>query len=455
MTAWNITPDPAATKAPATRVRYGVLAFLCALTFILYIDRICISQAADAIERDLAISHSRMGYVFSAFTLAYGLFEVPTGRWGDRFGSRGVLTRIVLWWSAFTALTGAVTGLPMLLIVRFLFGAGEAGALPNAARVVTRWFPSGRRGTAQGLVNTSTLVGGAVAPAAMAYLIGGIGWRWAFVIFGGLGVVWAAAFHRWFRDNPAEHPAVNESERRLIAGDAPGDPAGTPHPPVPWAYVLTSPNVWLLGGVITCSAFTSYLYFTWYPKYLQDARGEPAERAGLLASLVLAGGAAGFLLGGYLSDWLTRLTGERRRSLQGLGCGGLGSASLSLYVAVHCDSAVTASLFTMLAYFCACVNVAAWWAAVMAISGKHLGALAGLLNSMGVPGAFVSPLFVGAFVDWQGERGLTGREQWDPTFYAFVAALFLGACGWLFIDASRSIVQPPEKPRPAGGGPPQ
>src|SRR5437588_8570831 len=153
----------------ATRARYGVLGFLCSLSFILYIDRICISQAATNIEHDLGISHTRMGIVFAAFTVAYGLFEIPTGRWGDRFGSRGVLTRIVLWWSLFTALTGCVpkfsfdsgrqlwlplwnTGIPLafnslvlLVLVRFLFGAGEAGAIPNSARVIARWFPSTAR----------------------------------------------------------------------------------------------------------------------------------------------------------------------------------------------------------------------------------------------------------------------------------------------------------------------
>src|SRR4051812_24943797 len=208
---------------PATRVRYTVLAFLCALTFILYIDRICISKAAPRIERDLDISHTAMGFVFGAFTVAYGLFEVPTGRWGDRYGSRGVLTRIVLWWSAFTALTGCVgrftldsgywlnvpwldtvvplllDGFLLLLLVRFLFGAGEAGALPNAARVVARWFPAGKRGAAQGIVNTSALLGGALAAVAAAYLIELVGWRWSFVLFDTLGVVWAGAFYTWFR----------------------------------------------------------------------------------------------------------------------------------------------------------------------------------------------------------------------------------------------------------------
>src|SRR5262245_33660728 len=258
-----------------SQARYSVLTFLCGLCFVLLLDRVCIGKEAAHITAELGLTDSQMGIVFGAFTLAYGLFEVPTGRWGDRYGSRGVLTRIVLWWSAFTALTGCVwqfsldsgyrafgvpllfNGFALLLLVRFLFGAGEAGALPNAARIVARWFPPGKRGPAQGLLNTSALVGGAVAPIAAAYIIDGYGWRWAFFVFGGLGVIWAAAFYSWFRDDPGQHPAVNEAERQLLTDENTAGPGGHAHPRVPWGAVLRSANVWLLGGVISCSAFVS------------------------------------------------------------------------------------------------------------------------------------------------------------------------------------------------------
>src|SRR5919197_5127949 len=104
------------------------------------------AQAVAPIQRELDLTNTQISYVLMAFTLAYGLFEVPTGRLGDRHGSRAVLARIVVWWSAFTALTGTCTGFLSLLLVRFLFGAGEAGAYPNVARVIGRWYPPGERG---------------------------------------------------------------------------------------------------------------------------------------------------------------------------------------------------------------------------------------------------------------------------------------------------------------------
>ena len=177
-----------------TRVRYAVLAFLAAMTIVLYLDRVCIGQAAPMIKKDLGISETQKGVVFAAFTLAYAVFEVPTGRWGDRYGSRGVLTRIVVWWSFFTAMTGAAMGFWMLLAVRFLFGAGEAGALPNSARVLRAWFPESSRGRAQGFVTAAMLIGGALAPKVSQLLIDRVGWRWSFAVFGLFGVVWAVAF---------------------------------------------------------------------------------------------------------------------------------------------------------------------------------------------------------------------------------------------------------------------
>src|SRR6187401_3375083 len=184
-------PALAESETPPAKGRFGVLLFMCTLALLLYIDRICIGQAESSIRAELGFSKAAMAWVFNAFMLAYCLFEVPTGHWGDRFGSRGVITRIVIWWSIFTALTGAAFGFYSLVAFRFLFGAGEAGAFPNAARVVTNWFPPGERGMARGAVTMTSQLGGALAPPLAAALIGLVGWRWTFLAFGVLGVVWA------------------------------------------------------------------------------------------------------------------------------------------------------------------------------------------------------------------------------------------------------------------------
>jgi MFS family permease len=437
--------------ARPTYVRYGVMGYLCSLAFILYVDRVCIGQAGTSMMEDLHLSPSQWGIVGGAFMVAYAIFEVITGHWGDRFGSRRVLTRIVLWWSAFTALTGCVhyfsfeiagvvvfNSFLLLLLVRFLFGAGEAGALPNAARVISRWFPPGKRGPSQALISMSAQVGGAVAPAVAAYLIKHVGWRWSFAIFGSMGLVWAWFFSRWFRDDPAKHPGVNAAELTFITAGAP--PPSTQHPAIPWRRVLRSPNIWLLGTALACSSFYSYMLFYWFPTYLKQGRNAGEISSGWLASMPLALGAVGVMLGGYLGDWLTRRLGSRRWVLRILGSGGLALAGVFVGSSVLHDDLRLTVLWCAVGFFFADIALAAWWAAMGDVGGRHLGALFGFCNMLGLAGGTISQVGLGFFVDLMKQLGYTGRAQWDPAFYVFGGVLLVGAACWLFIDPERPVV---------------
>jgi MFS family permease len=421
-----------------SRARFGVLGFLGALFFILYLDRICISQAAGAIQQELGLSNTEMGQVFMAFTLAYGLFEVPTGRWGDRFGSHAILTRIAVWWSAFTALTAFCGGFATLLAARFLFGAGEAGAFPNAARVIARWFPPGERGRVQGVLMAASHVGGTVSPVIAGYLINLCGWRWTFVIFGSLGVAWAAAFVGWFRDDPAEHPAVNDAERRLLLEGRPASAAPTTEP-IPWRAVLRNRSIWLLGVMVTCSSFNSYLYFSWYPKYLQSGRGVAMIQAGWLAGMVLAGATLGNVLGGLIADRIRNRCSRPAQARRRVGCGCFCLAAALLVASIAASSSFVSAVLaaaSCCAMFC---QHPSWWSSVTELGGRHVGAVFGLVNSLGVPGAMASQYFFGACADWRGSQGFTGREQWDPALAVYVVILLIGGMCWLFVDVSRPI----------------
>ncbi len=410
---------------PPTRTRFVVLAVLCLLSGILYLDRICISAALDSIQRDLKLSNTQASYVLMAFTLAYGLFEVPTGRWGDLWGSRRVLTRISLWWSVFTGLTGACTGLWSLVSVRFLFGAGEAGAFPNVARVLARWFPDSERGRVQGVLLAASQAGGAVAPFLAAVLIQHIGWRWTFAAFGCVGLVWAAGFWSWFRDAPATHPGVNAAELEQIGHRAASSEAPAP---IPWSAALRNPSLRHLSLLMACMSFNSYIYFSWYPKYLGAGRGVEATEAGLMASMVLAFAAAGTFTGGYLLDRVVRGGSEARRRWHGGGA--MFSASVLLGGALLTANPWLAAIFTALSCFAAQLAQTLWWSCAIGISGRHVGALFGLMNSVGVFGAMSSQFLVGAMADALGARGHSGRAQWDPLFYIDVGVLIIAGLLW-------------------------
>jgi MFS family permease len=426
---------PVPHDVPPAPQRFGVLFFLCTLALLLYIDRVCIGQAATSISRDLNLSDSQMGWVFNAFIIAYCIFEVPTGHWGDRFGSRRVIARIVLWWSAFTALTGLAFGFWPLVGIRFLFGAGEAGAFPNAARVVTRWFPIAERGLARGAITTTSQLGGAIAPPLAALLIRLVDWRWTFAIFGLAGVAWAAVFYYWYRDDPAEmNPGASAAvEKAKIKDDA-------EHHAIPWGTVIASPNVWLLGTIMTVGATLFYMLFQWYPTYLKEARGLSEQASGWFGGVAMAGGALGCITGGLLSDQIIRRTSERKWTRRLTGGGMLLAAAVCLLGVRFSEHALTASLLCAAALFCLQVSIPTWWTVVAEISGRHGAAMFGLMNGMGGLGVLVLNILVGRIVDAGKEAKIPLIDVWRPIFDGVAIGLLVGAVCWLLVDATRSIV---------------
>jgi MFS transporter, ACS family, glucarate transporter len=454
-----------------TRVRYGVLGFLAAMTFVLYLDRACIGQALPVIQRELSLDEWGKSLVLNAFALAYALFEIPAGRWGDRNGSRGVLTRIVIWWSVFTALTGASWGFAMLVVVRFLFGAGEAGALPNAARVLRQWFPDSSRARAQGLVTAAMLLGGAAAPRASQWLMDVVGWRWTFVVFATCGVAWAIAFFIWFRDEPAQHPGTNEAERLLIsegrktrkptalADDTlvaePVTDDGKAHGPIPWKRIFPFANIWLLSALVALSSGIYELFSGWYPSYLQQARSAPHELSSWLASMVLAAGALATISGGWFSDWLVERTGNHRWGRTAQAVAGWGMAALAILASIRIDSTTVAAVSLAVAAFGMQLALPTWWACGTLISGRHVGAIFGLMNMFGSVGRIAANAWVGAFADYRKGLGYTGRAQWDPALYGFVLAALVGMVLWGLVDPRKTVDDEPDTEKPplaADGG---
>ena len=204
----------------ATRARYVVLTLTLLLSAIVYLDRVCISTASLVIKGELALSDSQVGYIFSIYTIAYALFEVPGGWLVDRYGARWMLTRIVVAWSLMTAATGLAWSFSSLFVIRMLFGMGEAGAYPSMAWVYARWLPARDRGRAFGLTVMAGLLGASLTQPLVVALLGRMTWRHIFPLFGAVGLVWAVAWVSWFRDNPASHRRVNEAELRIIGAQS-------------------------------------------------------------------------------------------------------------------------------------------------------------------------------------------------------------------------------------------
>jgi len=407
-----------------THARVWVIFFAVTLAVITYIDRVCISQAAPSMRRDLGLSTVQMGWAFFAFTWAYALFEIPGGWMGDRWGARKVLMRIVLWWSFFTAATAWVWNLPSLIVTRALFGAGEAGCFPNLTKSFSTWLPMRERVRAQGIMWLSARWGGAFTPLLVALILNHLSWRRAFEFFGVIGVVWAVFFFRWYRDNPREHPSLNEAEKALLP---PPEAVIASHGPVPWGRFLRSKTVWLLWAQYMCLSYGWYFYITWLPTYLQEARGATLTMGALLAGIPLFFGGLGSLFCGYLSAYLERLTGKVtavRRWLAGIGFVG---ASLCLALSVNIEDPLMAMIAMGLASFANDLVMPPAWGACMDVGGKYVGTLSGSMNMMGNLAGGVGPLAVGYILQ-------ATNQNWALTFYISAAIYFLGAFCWMFID---------------------
>jgi len=411
-----------------TRARRTMLAFALGATAVAYLDRVCISTAAPAIKSDLGLDDAQMGYVFSAFTLAYALFEVPSGWLADRFGARLMLTRIVLWWSAMTAATGLAQGFASLVAVRWLFGMGEAGVFPSLTRAFGRWLPVRERGAAFGLTLMAAALGGALTQPLVVALLSHVSWRKAFPIFGSVGIVYAAAWFVWFRDDPRAHRSVNAAELAAIGTDPP-----TAHPAVPWGTLVRSRNLAALCAMYFGAIYGWYFYLTWLPTYLLRARGFDLTAVGWLAALPLLGIATGSLVGGLLADALTRRFGARI-GLRTPGVIGLPLAALAIVAAVLTQDPRTSAYCLAAAAGLAALGVAPGWSVCLAIGGRHAGVVSGAMNTFGNFGGVMSPVVVG----WC----LTLWGSWEAPLYSVAGFYVFAAFCWLGVDPSEPLDLP-------------
>jgi MFS transporter, ACS family, glucarate transporter len=408
-----------------TRARNIAVIYTIVLAIITYIDRICISMAAPSIQRDLGLTPIQMGWAFSVFGWAYALFEVPGGWLADRVGPRRVLMRIVLWWSFFTAATGWAWNFSSLVVTRTLFGAGEAGAFPNMTRIFTTWLPAKERERAQATLWLASRWGGAFTPLLVAYILQFLSWRRAFEVFGVLGVIWAIAFYRWFRDDPATHPDVNSAELALLP---PARETAAVTGPLPWRLLISKPAVWLLCLQYACLAYGWWFYVTWLPTYLRNARGTSINMSALLSGLPLLMGGVGCLISAALIPRVARALGSvalARRIVAIVGFLGA-SASILVFTRVH-DPMLAMVVLGFAGLFNDFVMPAAW-AGCMDVGGRYAGTVAGSMNMMGSIAGALSPLVVGYLLAWT-------NQDWTLTFYVSAAIYSLGAVCWIFLDA--------------------
>ncbi len=413
-----------ATATRPTGVRWQVLGMLVLLSMITYLDRVCINSAGPAIREELGLTTGQMGWVLGVFAIAYGVFEIPGGWMGDRFGPRVVLTRIVVWWSAFTAFTGLVTGYGQILVVRFLFGAGEAGAYPNSSAAISRWLPVEARASAHGVVWLASRIGGALTPFIVAPLIVSLGWRSVFFVFSVLGVVWSVAWYAWFRNSPREKAGVNEAEIELI-----GAPNTEGHGISVWK-ILTTPNLWAIMLAYHLFCYGSFWYLSWSASYLEAEKGMAAGTLAAFTALPFVLGAISNGVGGVFSDWLIVKIGLKwgRRLV---GAGGVGLAGVLMLVSLGIDDPYWAAGVLALSFAASDFMLPNSWAICLDVGRENAGAVTGAMNTAGQAGSAIMAIAYGGLVETYG---------WNLPLAGIGVLSILSALMWLVADPTKRLV---------------
>ncbi|MGI9137673.1 MAG: MFS transporter [Sediminibacterium sp.] len=408
--------------------RYQVLAVLSVLSMITFLDRIALSSASGAIMGELHISTVQWGWILGMFTIAYAAFEIPTGYLGDKFGGKKLLIRVVLWWSFFTILTGFAHGFLMLLLVRFLFGMGEAGAYPNTSIVLAKYFPVLERGRAQATIWGASRLGAALTPFIVLPIQQKYSWNISFYLLGVMGIIWTLFWVFWHKEDPKECKDMSQDELKLILENRALPNEGEADKTSFWSG-FKSKNLWFLLAMYFCYAIGAYFFQSWFHTYLEKGRHIPKNELIWASSVPYLLAAIGCFTGGWISDKACLRWGKKwgRRIVPMVGLFVAGICIIGASLVTHNLLAII-YLGVGMAFMDVTAPVA--WAVAMDMGGTKGGAISGSMNTAGLTGAYISTVFFGYLASSFG--------YYLPVLYIGIMVL-IGSFIWLKIDATQRI----------------
>jgi len=391
-----------------------ILTMLVLLGVVTFLDRINISVAGSSIMHDLNLSAAEWGWVQSAFILSYGLMQIPMGALGDRYGHRKILSMIVLWWSLFTAFTGMAGGLVSLLVIRFMFGIGEAGSSPCSTGVISRWFEKHEVGKAQGYVWAASRMGGALTPFVVIPVMTLLGWREAFYILGALGIVWAAVWYFYYRDRQPE--TAKETVRQ----------------PIPWRTILHHKQFWIICAMYFFYAFGSWFFFSWFPTFMELGRGFAKSELTYAVAVPFIMSMIGNISGGYLTDRLTKKYGLKI-GRKALGSTSLAVSAVCMFLAAFIPGKMAVFVFLSLCFGIFDLMLPSAWALCIDLGKQHAGTISGAMNTAGNLGGFFCGILFGQLVQSSGNYNLP--------LYMIAGMLIISAALFALINPTKPIVE--------------
>jgi MFS family permease len=405
-----------------------VLLFLVLAGVITFLDRVNISVAGATIMQDLDLSRKQWGWILSAFILSYGLMQIPLGAWGDKKGHRTVLTAIVVWWSVFTALTGMANGFIMLIVVRLMFGIGEAGSYPCMTGVIGRWFKPSETAKAQGFIWAASRMGGALTPFIVIPVIAGLGWRMAFYILGSTGLIWAILWYFFYRDRPSLIKGIKERELQVL----PVEQSQTEKKKIPWKKIVSKKQFWLILSMYFFYAWGSWFFFSWFPTFMELGRGFEKSQLTYVIAVPFLMSMIGNISGGYLSDRLSAKFGLKigRRLL---GVSGLIISALFMFLAGFIPGKLQVFIFLSLCFGVIDLMLPSAWAICLDVGKEFAGAVSGAMNTAGNIGGFICATVFGYVVDASG--------NYNVPLFVISAMLIISAFLFFKIDPTKQLVE--------------
>lgn len=408
------------------KVRYGILAVLCLMYFIAYVDRVNISVAAPLLRKEMGLTATELGLIFSAFAYPYAAMQIFGGWLSDKFGPRLVLAILSVIWAVATILTGFAWGLTSLIVFRVLLGIGEGGAFPSATRAMTHWFPPAERGFAQGITHSFARLGGAITPPIVLAIVAMSGWRESFFILGAVSLVWTVLYVWLFRNTPVEHKWIRPEELKEIGFDEKATKEVEQHK-TPWARMIRC--MWLVTFIDFCYGWSLWVFLTWLPSYLKDSRGFDLKQMALFATLPLMAGVIGDTLGGVVSDTIYKRTGNLKLARRFMLVLGLGGALVFILPAIYANDPLSAVMLLSASFFCLELTNAVLWSLPIDIAGRFAGTAGGMMNTgFGVAG-MISPVVFGVMIDRTG--------SYEIPFLISAGLLGVGAICAMFVDPTR------------------
>ncbi|HDQ5026507.1 TPA: MFS transporter, partial [Escherichia coli] len=405
-----------------------ILALFCAMSFLMYVDRVNLSATAGLIKDELGLSNTELGVIFSAFAYTYAVFQIIGGWFVDRLGSRRMIIFCGIIWVIATMATGFVGGFISLFLARLLLGVGEGAALPSQARAITYWFKPQQRGFVQGVTHSFSRLGNAITPPIIVALVAFWSWRGAFISLAIVTFIWLISWIISYKDDPRDHSGMTEEELEGVPIFEKKD-LKVKAEPTPWRALIKRMGPTM--GVYFCYGWTSWLFFTWLPTFFMHGRGMDLKSSALFTAGVFLSGVVGNTVGGVISDKVLKMTGNLVAARRNVILFSFISVLFLLVPVINTDSLLIMTICLSVAFFCLELTIGPIWAVPMDITPKYVGIASGLMNAGSAVAGIISPIVFGIIIDKTG--------NWSLPFYGSVALLIIGIFLTFFMRPDKSL----------------